>query len=173
MKEQNMFDKIFSLLIFLLVLLGFAAAGILKGRDLYEQSQYAKDWPKTLGKITHSEVVSSQVKTGTGSNRRTETFYKADIRYTYTIKGKEYTGNRVFFGDDMSSANSSDAHDLVQKYPVGKKLMVYYESFTPTLTVLEPGTNGRAFLFMAGGAFFLILALLVVVNNFNTRPELA
>jgi hypothetical protein len=52
----------------------------------------------------------------------------------------------------------------VQKYPVGKKVTVYYDRNNPSYSVLEPdvrNTSG-AYVFVAG-ALFLVLAVIVSI----------
>lgn len=76
---------------------------------------------------TYGLVVSSIVEYG---NKGVGTH---NTRYEYEVEGSRYSSNKVSF-----EANYSDtAHQIVKKYPAGKKVIVYYDSSNPSASILE------------------------------------
>jgi len=64
---------------------------------------------------------------------------KPKITYRYSVKGNEFTGNKIAFRDVVGTIEAKRAMHL---YPVGKTVKVYYDPKDPYKSILEPGTNG-------------------------------
>ncbi|WP_337176700.1 DUF3592 domain-containing protein [Paludisphaera sp.] len=63
------------------------------------------------------------------------------LKYEYTVDDRVFQGGRHFFG----SLNSTDAA-LLEKYPAGSEVIVYYDPGKPRRSTLETGvTSGLAF----------------------------
>ncbi|RYG59040.1 DUF3592 domain-containing protein [bacterium] len=67
--------------------------------------------------------------------------YAFDIRYSYSVDGKEYSSNQVSFGA-RASKDRKFADAYARKYPVGLETVVYYKADEPTFAVLEPTNVG-------------------------------
>jgi hypothetical protein len=65
-----------------------------------------------------------------------------EIVFTYRIGNRIYHNNRVNY-----DLRTRDACELVKKYPVGKAVMVYYDSEKPSYSVLERGKLGLSVYF--------------------------
>jgi hypothetical protein len=61
--------------------------------------------------------------------------------YNYTVNEKTLSGIRVAFG--TYNSNQSHAQDIVNKYPQGKSVTVYYNPQDPKVCVLEAGIKGQ------------------------------
>lgn len=108
------------------------------GWGIFWQMQ-AERWPTARGVITESKVVTSQ---GDGSS----TSYTANLRYTYTVAGVRYTGNRLdFWGDDGSDYT---ARQIVESHPIGREVVVYHHPDRPANSVLQPGILGKQRFFL-------------------------
>jgi len=114
----------------------------------------SKSWPKTSGIITKSEV-DSWMKDG-------ESQYGAVIKYTYQVEGKEYISYSVGVNSASSNNNMSAAKDLVQEYPVGKTVDVFYDPEVPDSAALKPGIKAGDVALAGGMLLFAILGLLVL-----------
>ena len=66
--------------------------------------------------------------------------YSAAVTYEYRVVGEKYTGNKIAFGAMSSSA--SYAHGVLDRYPVGKQVVVHYSPEHPAEAVLETGIHG-------------------------------
>lgn len=94
----------------------------------------SRTYLSTQGTILSSEAVYGRTRKG----RRT---VGLEVRYTYTVSGREYTGDRYAF----NSAKSSDSgwvYDALKLYPPGAKATVYYDPSAPNRAVLRRGLDG-------------------------------
>ncbi len=106
----------------------------------------------------------SKVKiTRTGDDDR----YTADIKYEYRVDGTTHDGERVYF--DLKSLTSffepsynlrSEAYDIVDDYPCGATVDVYYDPDDPGQAVLERRIDTTALMIaLGGGALGLVIGL--------------
>ena len=92
---------------------------------------------ETMGTITKSEI-KIVGRWGVGAY---------DIRYAYTVNNIEFTGSQVNY-----DSKTSRYEEMVQKYPLGSKVIVYYDSSKPKYSTLEKVVLGV-------GAYFQIIAV--------------
>lgn len=127
------------------------------GKPIRDRAAASTTWPTTDGRITGSKV--ERVKQG-GDRKAT---FTADITYEYTLDGRTFEGDRVWFGDDYSASDASAFRAAVGRYPVGKAVKVHYDPAEPAESVLEPGPtwSGSTLYFIGLGLMTLggILAL--------------
>ena len=93
----------------------------------------AQRYPSAPGEITQSEVRER----GGGKNHS----IREEIHYRYTVAGQERIGDRVRF-HGMSSGGRSAAQKLVDAYPAGRKVQVFYRSADPGDAALERSIDG-------------------------------
>lgn len=87
-------------------------------------------YAKTSGVITHSElIIEAEEDTGP--------YCIADIEYRYRVGNTDYEGDRYRYGPDTEGDKS--AQELVAKFPVGKKVSVFYDQQDPGDAVLSVG----------------------------------
>ncbi len=89
----------------------------------------AQTWQQTTGTVLLSRVEMH----GLGDNMRTE----PRIEYRYEVGGQSFQSNRVFAAKRWirSSMDASD-YTLVDKYPAGAVVAVYYNPANPTESCL-------------------------------------
>jgi hypothetical protein len=144
------------------LLAGIVVFGI--GLHNLRNAQASEHWPTTAG-----TVVSSAVRTSSGQSSsanepsRTDITYHAKISYQYHVEGTAHMGTRVAYGD-CGSSRSSRAHDIVDRYPKGATVKVFYSPESPAESVLEPGTEPQAFFLPAVGSVFVLAGLGMVVG---------
>lgn len=125
-------------------------------------------WPKTEGIILESKLekcTKYEGKTGIYDGMA------ADVRYKYSVNGKEYTFNRV--GPDKEfcyranpESEHIDAKNTVNKYQKGNKITVRYNPRKPHFAILEPRAFNNGFymivtgLAIAFGGFFIDRSLI-------------
>lgn len=110
----------------------------------------SSSWPSTSGVVIHSDVETSRGNKGTT--------YQAEIMYDYEVDGSTYSSNRVGYGD-YGSSNPSPARQMVNRYPKGKSVTVYYQEEDPEQSCLEPGVHGRTYFLPSFGAVFFFAGL--------------
>jgi hypothetical protein len=85
-------------------------------------------WQMTTGKITKSRVEVSGGETTSVSPR---------IAYEYEVYGKSYQGEQIRAGGLWVSGPTRSAYDIVDAYPVGATVTVYYDPNKPEDSALE------------------------------------
>ena len=84
-------------------------------------------WPSTMGTITNSFIDwRSSSDSGT-------TAYPV-VQYSYQISGQTYQGNKYAPGPEIGGTG---AHKVVNRYPAGSQVMVFYNPQNPADAVLE------------------------------------
>jgi hypothetical protein len=117
----------------------------------------SRGWPNTQGTITSSYIKKENRK---DSNNRYKTTYYPKVNYQYQVEGKYYSCNRIAFGG-VSGGKRSKAKRVVDRYPSGKKVTVYYNPQDPGIGVLNAGFSWGALLaFLSGLIFFGVGVLL-------------
>ena len=92
----------------------------------------AASWPSTLGTVTSSRIEMRS------SNEGGSTPYPV-VNYSYQVMGQSYPGSKVMPGPDVGG---SGARKVVERYPAGAQVMVYYNPEKPSEALLERSTPG-------------------------------
>jgi hypothetical protein len=132
---------------------------ILTSISLYylKMARNSLHWENTNGEITSSEIKITKSKNGKT--------YQPDIHFNYQVYGTEYTSKRVYFGSNLGTSSKNRAQKLIDKYPVGQKVKVYYDPMKNTRAVIEPGARWEIKFFVIFSALFIIIPLLLVRVN--------
>lgn len=111
--------------------------GILTLYSCFVLPQYFKAmesglWPQAKGVVTTSHLEVGYFKQMKG--------YYGVIEYNYCVGKTSFHGTRLSF--NMVHLAVEDAwKPVVDSYPVGKQVTVYYDPKNPGLAVLEPGLH--------------------------------
>lgn len=147
-----------------LFLVGGWSVVTLWGKPTLQNAKESVEWPTVKGVVTESKVSSHS---GDGS-----TTYSANIIYRYSVNNTLIHSERVWFGDNYSTSNRSMFTKIVQKYPVGKEVTVYYKPDDEFISVLEPGPVTSSYIGNFVGWVLLAigggLLLIPMVNLFKT-----
>ena len=142
-----------ALLIFGLVLGGF-------GMYRYNMGRESGSWPVVQGKITYARPEPRRVKS--------RTQYHPGVRYTYTVNGRSYTGNRIT-ASEIYQKSRSGAEDILRKYPVGGQIPVHYNPADPGVSLLETGLPKNVLVLLGGAAACLFFAGAITVSVLKKR----
>lgn len=145
------FSRIFPLL-FILV----GASVLFLGLRGLVRAKASVDWPNTQGEIVESSVDRRRSSGNDGSS----TTYHAEILYEFSVDGTLFNGSRVAYGD-YGSSNPSHARRIVNNYPKGKSVTVYYMPGNPEESLLEPGVKAKAWFVPGFGLIFFIAGSLM------------
>jgi hypothetical protein len=118
-------------------------------REIY-LARESMTWPSTEGTITRSQT---KVRTGGGSG----TYYDAHIVYQFAVDGQTRLGNEVAFG--VQGATPASIRTLLNRYPTGKTVNVYYRASAPDSSILEPGLEHGQFWALPGIGLFIVLVM--------------
>ncbi len=140
---------------------------VLRDNANNNQSKY---WPSVPGIITQSDLSIEYGK---------HTSYSAEIAYTYTVNGQNLTGNTVYFGCCASEVESEEV-DILDRYPFGSQVKVFYQPAHPALSILDPEMSNPVDFFTGLFASSVFIAMGVLVlwigrvksPSLGTKPEL-
>ena len=125
----------------------------------YQQAQASGDWPSTTGTVTVSKVDST-------IGRKT----KAKINYNYSVNGSNFVGTRVRFADTTGSRRSAQ-EQLIEPYPVGAKVDVFYDPDSPKIAVLEAGAGWGASMLLLIPIILVGIAAFFLVDGLRIRKQ--
>ncbi|MCP5109305.1 MAG: DUF3592 domain-containing protein [bacterium] len=135
----------------LLVVIGGALAINSGWRDL-ERAHASEGWPSAAGEIRTSGVGTKMGRAAGQLSPR----YEPKIVYTYTVDGQSYESRTVWAGSNgISFGERSFARELVDRYPAGRAVTVYYDPANPVTAALEQGADETVYLLLGIGALFV------------------
>ena len=86
--------------------------------------------------------------------------YLPRLSYTYTAEGEPYQGNQIGFGKlEFSAARKAKA--IIENYPEGEKVKVFYNPLNPQEAVLER-TIFRPSSYLISGFIFILIMLVMI-----------
>jgi hypothetical protein len=102
----------------------------------WQVKQASPAWPSVEGEILGSRVYA---RNETGDQSGTPTHdWLTEVRYSYTVNGKDYTGNRLrAFG--LNHFDKDQAMKEILPFQAGTHVKVYYDPEKPSNSVLIPG----------------------------------
>jgi len=116
----------------------------------------SKNWPKTNGAITHSDI-DSWLKDGKSQ-------YEVRLNYSYEVDGNKYKGSKIFPSGSYSGGNITKAKELVNEFPAGKTVDVFYDPVLPDSAALKPGISGNDILMAVLPLLFFIIGLAILTG---------
>lgn len=136
-----------------------------------------KRWPETTGKVVASRVQSRRNEQGDPGYdfHDTEVTNEPFVQYEYAVGSQKYRCSRIDIGEKTSGF---ELEAILDRYPVGAEVTVYYNPADPSKAMLERDLPRVAYLGMGcllvvfvGGP---LLAMLVYHNSLDwLKPHLA
>lgn len=93
----------------------------------------AKGWPVTTGTVVHSSV--SWTTRRDFGQRTTSTYHFPVVRYSYSVGGQDYQGDRLCFGS-VETAIAEKAEKMRSPFPEGTIVEVRYNPQNPHESIL-------------------------------------
>ena len=125
----------------------------------YIRAKKSAEWPSTSGIITASSLQVRYFKGMKG--------YYAAIRYRYRVADRDCEGDQISF-NRVHAAVADAWQKVIDEYPVGKDVKVFYDPKNPSIAVLQPGLHGEiallykmTLLYIAGSGLALLMAISV------------
>ena len=130
------------------------------------------EWPYVTGLVLDSGVERrqhrSRVRPGTG---RTSIIYYPKVIYQYSVQGTSYSGDRIEYGT-LGKDNPAHAERIVENYPKGKYVRVYYMPGQVTESILVPGITLSTWFRMGFGFAFFSFGMLVLYAQTILRKNI-
>lgn len=139
----------------LFLVLGIAF--LITGAFPYTRALACSDWPFVLGRIQVSELRTPDPAKGFSLSR------KVKVEYTYDVDNTRYEGKRIDFGVGSKAFILGEfAERVLQRYPVGQMVRVYYNPARPGESVLERSPSlGSGLIWMLCAVVFLAASFLI------------
>lgn len=109
-------------------------------------------------RTTEGAVLSATIKTHSDGD---ETTYEPVIEYRYYVHGTAYTSKRYAF-DMVSTSDRDYAASIVEKYPKGRRITVYYDPDNPAESVLHLEVPSIQYFLLLFLQPFLVFALFLI-----------
>jgi hypothetical protein len=121
-----------------------------------------KKWPTSAGQVCSTHIQEKHEEVISAERERARVGYIPVIEYKYTVDGKDH---------DSTTRSSIDkqysrliAQKIIDRYPIGKSITVYYKPGNPDESVLEPGAGLSGLIFILGGLVVLTAGVLFGLN---------
>ena len=93
-----------------------------------------------------------------------------NVVYKYVVKGNIYHSDKVNFGSTRYNEKVK-AQDIVDKYPKGSKVTVYYLASDPYWAVLEPDVNDNASFLLMVIIVILLTGMVILFTFFKVKED--
>ncbi len=124
-------------------------------QTIIDEANSSKDWPTVQGMVSSSDIRSS-ISDG-------DKMYSIELLYAYTVRGENYTGDRVS-AVSTSTSSLSDVDEDLSKYPEGGLVTVYYNPEVPSISMLEPGADFFTYIITYGPLLFCLVGLVMLLQ---------
>lgn len=101
-----------------------------------DRAMAMRRWVPVEGEIYSSRVVEEIDRTIEARNQRV---FRPDVRYSFVVEGTEYAGSARSAAKTRASWRGF-AEGVMSRYPVGRKVLVYYDPQNPRDSIVERGT---------------------------------
>ncbi len=114
---------------------------------LFVRTLSVESWPTTEGVVKRSEQKSR-------FSGRLD--YAARVEYQFAVDGKVYSSTQIRTRG-TSTRHEFDSADVVKRYPVGRKVSVYFNPDAPQEAYLEAGADFINYVLIISPAVFALL----------------
>lgn len=123
--------------------------------------QASENWSTATGTVTKSSV--REIRSNDKDGHLESSFYP-EVNYSYQVIGQVYEGNRIAFGAESGHKRKDGALSVLEKYPEGKNVTVYYDPNKPEDSVLERKLSKS--ILVIGIVILVVLILIVIFRAF-------
>jgi hypothetical protein len=120
-------------------------------------------WPTVGGTILQSGIETVQSTDDDGS---TSTTYGVNLQYQFSVAGQQYQGTRRTF-TEMRTSSFRRTQKILEGFPQGGSVTVYYDPEDPSSCVLEPGVNAAIYIFLAFAAILVLVGAAGLLGLFG------
>jgi hypothetical protein len=108
-----------------------------------------------------ASVIASEVERIVRRDEDSHTVtFQPRVTYTYAVEGQDYQGDQIGFGKFEFSA-ARKAKGIVENYPVGENVQVFYNPLDPQDAVLER-TIFRPYSYLISALIFILVMLVMI-----------
>lgn len=134
------------------------------GSQVAKQSEASAFWPSTSGTVLASRVTSttfsgssSARSSGSSSaSREGKTRYGPYVQYEYRAQGQRFVGEGVRLVTQLHESEA-EARAVVDRYPVGSHVQVFFDPDDPGTAVLESGAELESYVILFAGVTWSVV----------------
>ena len=157
---------LYLIILFCLAFIGMGVWMLVKLIRNLAQARKSEHWLTTTGKIISSDLDSL---TETNEEGFSTTTYIAKILFTDEISGVPYQGDCINFDYGMRTSNLRIQQAIIDQYPEGRSVTVYYDPEKPDQAVLERKVNA-AFTTLVVAAIFILIGIIIALTSLGVNP---
>ena len=152
--------------VYIIISVGISACLIFYGINMLIKGKASNSWPVCQGTVISSDI---DQESKTDSYEKQTVSYRANVVYSYLVDGKAFRSNRIAF-ETYSTSQKGKALTIVNRYPAGEIITVYYDPANPNSAILEKGTGNTVYpaIVIAIGC---LCAFLGTLHFFSARPS--
>jgi hypothetical protein len=147
----------------------WALSLFLVGFGLYELARQELSmlaWKKTRG-----VVVSSETRSLERDRDRFGPSFTVDVRYRYTVDGRDYSSDRFTTGNPRLFYWVQEAAEFRKRFPPGKEVEVLYAPYDPAQATLFAERSSGPWISLGLGVPLLLLTAYVHLRRVRRREE--
>ncbi|MBS2101220.1 DUF3592 domain-containing protein [Carboxylicivirga linearis] len=119
----------------------------------------SKNWLSAEGEILNSELDITK------SFGESDKVYNPKVEYKYLVNGKEYCSTRIYYGSSSSSTfKKSKSRNIIEKYPKGSRVTVFYDPMNESEAVIERGVKPEVISLILASSVLLACSIYVLTN---------
>ena len=161
-RQNKVIEKIVGVVVLIIGLAAIVGAGY-----FFSKGQKTQNWPSVEGIITKSDT---RIQRRHGPNSGAPTTI-AEVWYTFVINGVKYSNDTISISQ-YGSSDSSHAAKEARRYPVGRKVMVYYNPDNFYDSVLEHKMPwGYIGIFSGLGTILVLIGLVMLRDRSKTNHD--
>ena len=109
---------------------------IVGGHHMWRTGRETRSYTRTRGRVVRADVEEIPRPSEEGGTR-----FRPVVRYAFEARGRAYESERVAVGapEGPDAPDAADARRLVDRYPSGAEVDVWFDPRDPRRSVLEPG----------------------------------
>ncbi len=125
-----------SIIVPLLIALIITASIVFIFLYVKKENTLSNDSSNWLG--TSAVIASSNIRRDWDKNKGTpKTQYWFEVQYNYEVDQKPYLGERYAFHGNPSFKTKTEAQKLLEEFPIGKTITIFYQPDNPQESVIK------------------------------------
>lgn len=137
-------------ILFSLFLIIIGIVLIVLGSNELALARDSEDWPSTTGIVVETHIIEDY------DSDDERYYYYADVNYEFSVDGINYTSDDIYVGTGFGRYYSESlAEGVLEDYPVGSEVIVYYN---PANSALIPGVKATHYSGITGGILLILIS---------------
>ncbi|MCA9408870.1 MAG: DUF3592 domain-containing protein [Candidatus Omnitrophica bacterium] len=119
------------------------------GLDLIKDTLDIRQWPKTTAVIVDKkyDTIDGMID-----------YYLPYVYYQYQLNGQHYTSDRIFL-DQGDSFSRIKIERMLEEYPIGREVSVFYNPTNPAIAMLQVGLKPFYIIVTTVGCVFIFSSI--------------